>query len=67
MYRTHEAPDSEKILQLGIFINNFGYTIKTGAEDEIHPKELQKLISKVEGTPEEDAAFYETGKIYDRM
>lgn len=50
---THEAPDSEKILQLGIFINNFGYTIKTGAEDEIHPKELQKLISKVEGTPEE--------------
>ena len=53
MYRTHEAPDSEKILQLGIFINNFGYTIKTGAEDEIHPKELQKLISKVEGTPEE--------------
>lgn len=53
VYRTHEAPDSEKILQLGIFINNFGYTIKTGAEDEIHPKELQKLISKVEGTPEE--------------
>ena len=53
VYRTHEVPDSEKILQLGIFINNFGYTIKTGAEDEIHPKELQKLISKVEGTPEE--------------
>lgn len=53
VYRTHEAPDSEKILQLGIFINNFGYTIKTGAEDEIHPKEIQKLISKVEGTPEE--------------
>lgn len=53
VYRTHEAPDSEKILQLGIFINNFGYTIKTGAEDEIHPKELQKFISKVEGTPEE--------------
>ena len=53
VYRTHEAPDEEKIRTLATFINNFGYTIKTGAEDEIHPKELQKLISKVEGTPEE--------------
>ena len=53
LYRSHENPDPEKIRRLGTFINNFGYTIKTGAEDEIHPKELQKLISKVEGTPEE--------------
>ncbi|MCI5640755.1 MAG: ribonuclease R, partial [Lachnospiraceae bacterium] len=53
VYRTHEAPDSEKIQQLGIFVNNFGYTIKMGAEDEIHPKEIQKLVSKAAGTPEE--------------
>lgn len=53
VYRVHETPDSEKIQQLGIFINNFGYTIKTGAEDEIHPKEIQKLVAKVVGTPEE--------------
>lgn len=52
VYRTHENPDSEKIMKLGIFINNFGYTIKM-AQDEIHPKELQKLIEKIEGTPEE--------------
>lgn len=52
LYRTHENPDPEKILKLGIFINNFGYSIKTGQE-EIHPKELQKLITKIEGTPEE--------------
>lgn len=52
VYRTHEAPDEEKITKLGIFINNFGYAIKAG-QDEIHPKELQKLIEKVEGTPEE--------------
>lgn len=52
VYRTHENPDPEKILKLGIFINNFGYSIKTGQE-EIHPKELQKLINKIEGTPEE--------------
>lgn len=52
VYRSHENPDPEKIMKLGIFINNFGYSIKIGQE-EIHPKELQKLIEKIEGTPEE--------------
>ena len=52
IYRTHETPDPEKITKLGIFINNFGYTIKMGHE-EIHPKELQKLLEKIDGTSEE--------------
>ncbi|MCI8407828.1 MAG: ribonuclease R [Lachnospiraceae bacterium] len=52
VYRTHEEPDPEKIEKLGVFINNFGYSIKIG-QDEIHPKELQKLIGKIEGTKEE--------------
>ena len=53
VYRVHETPDSEKILQLSIFVNNFGYTLKTGANDEIHPKEIQKLLNNVKGKPEE--------------
>lgn len=52
VYRTHENPDPEKIQKLGMFINNFGYSIKI-TQDEIHPKELQKLIAKIEDTPEE--------------
>ncbi len=52
VYRTHDNPDEEKIKKLAIFINNFGYSIKLGQE-EIHPKELQKLLVKVEDTPEE--------------
>ena len=52
VYRTHDNPDDEKIKKLAIFINNFGYSIKIGQE-EIHPKELQKLLIKVEDTPEE--------------
>ena len=52
VYRTHEKPDSEKIHKLSTFINNFGYTIHIG-NDEIHPKELQKLLEKIEGTDEE--------------
>lgn len=53
VYRVHEEPDSEKIMQLGIFVNNFGHTIKTGSNDEIHPKEIQKLINSVKDKPEE--------------
>ncbi len=52
IYRTHENPDSEKIMQLGTFIRNYGYSLKISRE-EIHPKEIQKLIAKVAGTPEE--------------
>ncbi len=52
VYRVHGNPDPEKIQQLGVFIGNFGYGIKTGQE-EIHPKEIQKLLGKIEGTPEE--------------
>lgn len=52
VYRSHENPDVEKIQKLSIFINNFGYTMRVG-QDEIHPKELQKLLLKIDGTPEE--------------
>jgi ribonuclease R len=52
VYRTHENPDPEKIMKLGTFIYNFGYSLKM-KKDEIHPKEIQKLIAKVAGTPEE--------------
>ncbi len=52
VYRTHDTPDTEKIRKLGTFINNFGYSIRIGQE-EIHPKELQKFLEKIEDTPEE--------------
>lgn len=52
VYRTHEYPDPEKIRKLSTFINNFGYHIRV-SEEEVHPKELQKLLAKIEDTPEE--------------
>jgi len=52
IYRTHETPDEEKIRKLAIFINNFGYSMKVGNE-KIHPKEIQKLLLRIEDTPEE--------------
>ena len=54
VYRTHDKPDPERILKLGTFINNFGYHIKVKSGDnEIHPKEIQKLLGRIEGTEEE--------------
>lgn len=52
LYRTHEKPDEEKMLRLGTFLNNFGYHLRM-PNGEVHPKEVQKLLDKVEGTPEE--------------
>ena len=52
LYRTHDNPDPEKIKQLTTFLYNFGYTVRT-QQGEIHPKEIQKLLKKAEGTLEE--------------
>ncbi len=60
VYRIHDVPDGERIRNLARFIHNFGYYMKamgrkgskTGSE-EIHPKEIQKLLAKIAGTPEE--------------
>lgn len=51
LYRTHEVPDEEKIRKLSTFINNFGYHIHI--RNEVRPKEIQKLLARVDGTPEE--------------
>lgn len=52
VYRSHEAPDPDKIKKLGTFISNFGYHLKASKE-ELHPKEFQKLLTKIEGSKEE--------------
>lgn len=51
LYRTHDVPDSDKIKKLSTFINNFGYHIHV--RNEVRPKEIQKLLDRVDGTPEE--------------
>lgn len=52
VYRCHEAPDEEKIKTLSTFINNFGFHIHVGNQ-EVKPKEVQKLLGQVEDTPQE--------------
>lgn len=50
VYRAHEEPDDEKLNKLNLFISSFGYSIKGGMT---HPKSIQKLLTKIESTPEE--------------
>ncbi len=52
VYRTHDHPDPDRMRKLSTFIHNFGYTIR-GKGAEVHPMELQKLLDRLMGTPEE--------------
>lgn len=52
VYRTHDNPDPEKIEKLATFIRNFDLRLKVNKE-EVHPKEIQKLLVNIQDTPEE--------------
>ncbi|MDD5899297.1 MAG: ribonuclease R [Lachnospiraceae bacterium] len=52
VYRIHESPDEDKVKQLGILIQNFGYHLR-GSKSTPHPKVLQGLLEKSDGSPEE--------------
>ncbi len=52
VYRIHEKPDAERMQKLGVFIRNFGYSLRSSG-DEVHPGEIQKLLDRIAGTPEE--------------
>ncbi|TRX58689.1 ribonuclease R [Fulvivirga sp. M361] len=52
VYRSHDYPDPEKISTFASFARRFGHEVKT--EDEAVSKSLNKLLSEVEGKPEEN-------------
>ncbi len=53
VYRVHEKPDPEKFTALSLAVSNFGHFIRMRDEESIRPKEVQKLLESIEGTPEE--------------
>lgn len=52
-FRVHDKPEKEKIDKLRNIVEKFGYYLKASSDD-IHPKELQKLLSSIEGKEEEN-------------
>lgn len=51
IYRIHDQPSKEKLLELAAFVKNFGYSIFV---DNVQPKDIQRLIDAVKGSNEED-------------
>ncbi len=52
VYRVHEEPDASRMMEFNEFIHNFGYHVK-GAGNVVHPRALQDVLQKINGTREE--------------
>lgn len=53
VYRVHERPDVEKMIDLRSFLANFGVKLK-GKPDNIFPQTLAEIISEMQGKPYEN-------------
>jgi ribonuclease R len=52
LHRVHEAPDVKKVAEFEAFIEPLGYGLGTTGRS-VTPKNFQKLIDRIRGTPEE--------------
>ena len=52
LYRVHEKPDPEKMMDLKSYLMNFGIHLK-GSADNINPKTLADIITQIEDKPYE--------------
>lgn len=53
IYRIHDVPDPERIEELSLFIHALGYEFRTN-KGIVNPKDINKLLKDIEGTPEEN-------------
>jgi ribonuclease R len=52
IYRVHDRPDPDRLVDLREVLESFGYELK-GDLEEVPPSAFQKLLAAVEGKPEE--------------
>lgn len=52
VFRSHQEPDEEKTEKMEQFLCGFGYRVKK-KDGELHPREIQKVLSEIEGKTEE--------------
>jgi ribonuclease R len=52
IYRIHDAPDREKILNLATFVKALGFELKNN-DGETTAEDISKMLKSVEGTPAE--------------
>lgn len=53
VYRVHEQPSDEKIERLNQLLGTFSLFVHKDSEGQIHPMDVQRVLRKVEGKPEE--------------
>ena len=53
IYRVHEKPDTDKMVELKAFLAGFGLKL-SGNPDNIHPKTLGDILEQVSGKPYEN-------------
>ena len=52
MYRVHDRPDPDRLVDLRDVLQSFGYELK-GDLEEVPPSAFQRLLLEIEGKPEE--------------
>jgi ribonuclease R len=52
IYRVHDAPDPDRLVDLREILQSFGYDLK-GDLEEVPPSAFQRILKEVEGKPEE--------------
>jgi ribonuclease R len=50
LYRVHAPPSDEKLAALRIFLSSLGISLPPG--DQVHPRDLDRVLRQVAGTPE---------------
>jgi ribonuclease R len=53
LYRIHEPPDPLKVLEFDEFVTSLGYGLGAAAGGSVTPAHFQKLVGRIQGTPEE--------------
>jgi len=55
LYRVHETPNWDDLINLNDFLKAFGYHLKINNKGEIGPRSFQVIVEKAAGKPEEKA------------
>lgn len=53
IYRVHDLPDAERVIDLSQFLKVMGYELLVSPEGKVKGTDLNALLAKVKGTPEE--------------
>ncbi|MDO8446344.1 MAG: ribonuclease R [Deltaproteobacteria bacterium] len=53
IYRVHEEPDEDEVMEFSEFVHNFGFTLKFKKGTGVSPMIYTKLLEDVKGRPEE--------------